>query len=172
MSAATWGSPGAADPLCLRGRESLGGSHGGVGEPAQENGVQGEARRAPAPPSAPGPDPPVLSGPVSLPSGPISPRLPRPPARPGVPSACRLRCPGPEAGKGPGERPSTKAGTCHLPPAPLRAPHAWFWTRGSPPAVLQDSRVGGPLGVGPQRCWPSQSCSPSCSIPAARAAWA
>lgn len=56
------GRPGAAPErltLCLRGREPRGGRHGGVGEPAQENGVQGEAATR----SPPGAHPPHPSAP-------------------------------------------------------------------------------------------------------------
>lgn len=42
MCGAAWAAPERLT-LCLRGRESQGGRHGGVGEPAQENGVQGES---------------------------------------------------------------------------------------------------------------------------------
>lgn len=55
------GRPGAAPErltLCLRGREPRGGRHGGVGEPAQENGVQGEAATR-SPPGAHPPHPPA-----------------------------------------------------------------------------------------------------------------
>lgn len=56
------GRPGAAPERltpCLRGREPRGGRHGGVGEPAQENGVQGEAATR----SPPGAHPPHPSAP-------------------------------------------------------------------------------------------------------------
>ena len=74
LCGAAWGGPGAADPLCLQGPESRGGRHGGVGEPAQENGVQGEAAprsplgaHPPLPPAPPGPARPAQRAPQAGP---------------------------------------------------------------------------------------------------------
>lgn len=129
------GQPGAATErltLCLWGRESRGGRHGGVGEPAQENGVQGEAAarspfgaHPPLPSAPPGPFRPAQRAPPGEPEAPGSARQPPPPQ---PRDACR---PVPEswAGAGAGRRRSTKARSrgC-LPPAarpPLFRERVW-----------------------------------------------
>lgn len=128
------GRPGAAPErltLCLRGRESPGGRHGGVREPAQKNGVQGEssARRPPGArpplPSAPGGAWPDSAQSASPAGGPVpssvafaAPRCLSPCA--GIPDTW----PG-EVGGGDGQQRRGTEAACHLPPALLSAGRVW-----------------------------------------------
>lgn len=100
------GRPGAAPErltLCLRGREWRGGRHGGVGEPAQEDGVQGESP-ARWPPGARPPLPSVPGGAWRGSARRASPaaRGPRPEALCGAPASLRPRARDAAAGRGRG----------------------------------------------------------------------
>lgn len=120
------GRPGAAPErltLCLRGPESRGGRHGGVGEPAQENGVQGEAAarplgaHPPLPPAPPGPAGPAQRAPQAGPKPRASPgRLCRRPRQ----DAC---LPGPESlGRSRRGAATVNNGAEPRPPATCRPP--------------------------------------------------
>lgn len=100
--------------LCLRGRESRGGRHGGVGEPAQENGVQGEAAAR----SRPARPPPRRARPPSEPPGARGPRGgPRPPRRARGRDACRLAPESPLRGRGREGAATVNKGAPRRPPA-------------------------------------------------------
>lgn len=123
------GRPGAAPErltLCLRGRESRGGRHGGVGEPAQENGVQGESSarwpQARAHHSLWRPAGPGRTQPSALPrpaGGPVQSSVAFAAPAPRCLSPC-AGIPAPRPGKGWGGGGQQRRGAeaaCHLPPA-------------------------------------------------------